>query len=155
MAALGTEIQPPRLAASRMGSDVGVLLARLHERGAGLNKRALADFALRERSFSILALACSGLEPTPREVAEFLNLEPGQVSTLVDDLEWRGLVERAQGKQDRRAKIIVSTAEGRRMHGKARAAMDEAELGHLAGLSEDESQDLKRLLRKALWGAAE
>ncbi|MDQ0729819.1 DNA-binding MarR family transcriptional regulator [Arthrobacter sp. B1I2] len=75
--------------------------------------------------------------------------------TLVDDLERRGLVERAQGKQDRRAKIIVSTAEGRKMHTKARAAMDEAELKQLAGLSVEESHELKRLLRKALWGAAE
>ncbi|MFP5312382.1 MAG: MarR family winged helix-turn-helix transcriptional regulator [Actinomycetes bacterium] len=155
MAALGTVIQSPRLAASRMGNDVSVLLARLHDRGTGLNKRALADFGLRERSFSVLALACSGLEPTPREVAEFLNLEPGQVATLVDDLEWRGLVERAQGQQDRRAKIIVSTAEGRKMHVKARAAMDAAEQSQLAGLSEDESQELRRLLRKVLWGAAE
>jgi DNA-binding MarR family transcriptional regulator len=64
-------------------------------------------------------------------------------------------VERAQGKQDRRAKIIISTAEGRKMHTKARAALDEAELNQLAGLTQDESQELKRLLRKALWGAAE
>ena len=73
----------------------------------------------------------------------------------MDDLERRGLVERAQGKQDRRAKIIVSTTEGRKMHAKARAAMDEAELNQLAGLSGEEPQELKRLLRKALWGASE
>jgi hypothetical protein len=41
------------------------------------------------------------------------------------------------------------------MHTKARAALDEAELNQLAGLTQDESQELKRLLRKALWGAAE
>ncbi|MDQ0145805.1 MarR family winged helix-turn-helix transcriptional regulator [Pseudarthrobacter niigatensis] len=155
MATLGTEVQTPRLAAARIGSDVGLLLAKLHSAGSVLNNKALADFGLRERSFSILTLACSGLEPTQRELADFLSLDPSQVVTLVDDLERRGLVERAQGKQDRRAKIIVSTAEGRRMHAKARTAMDEAELAQLAGLSEEESQELKRLLRKALWGAAE
>jgi hypothetical protein len=33
--------------------------------------------------------------------------------------------------------------------------MDEAELDQLAALSVEESHELKRLLRKALWGAAE
>jgi DNA-binding MarR family transcriptional regulator len=155
MATLGTEVQTPRLSAARIGSDVGLLLAKLHSAGSVLNNKALADFGLRERSFSVLTLACSGLEPTQRELADFLSLDPSQVVTLVDDLERRGLVERAQGKQDRRAKIIVSTAEGRRIHAKARAALDEAELNQLAGLTDDESQELKRLLRKALWGAAE
>ncbi|MHC6229439.1 MarR family winged helix-turn-helix transcriptional regulator [Arthrobacter sp. MMS24-T111] len=155
MATLGTEVQTPRLAAARIGSDVGLLLAKLHAAGSVLNNKALADFGLRERSFSVLTLACSGLEPTQRELADFLSLDPSQVVTLVDDLERRGLVERAQGKQDRRAKIIVSTAEGRRMHTKARAALDAAELHQLAGLTDGESQELKRLLRKALWGAAE
>ena len=155
MATLGTEVQTPRLSAARIGSDVGLLLAKLHAAGSVLNNKALADFGLRERSFSVLTLACSGLEPTQRELADFLSLDPSQVVTLVDDLERRGLVERAQGKQDRRAKIIVSTAEGRRIHAKARAALAEAELNQLAGLTDDESQELKRLLRKALWGAAE
>jgi hypothetical protein len=41
------------------------------------------------------------------------------------------------------------------MHAKARTAMDAAELNQLAVLSGEESQELKRLLRKALWGAAE
>lgn len=153
MATLGTDVQTPRLAAARIGSDVGLLLAKLHAAGSVLNNKALADFGLRERSFSVLTLACSGLEPTQRELADFLSLDPSQVVTLVDDLERRGLVERAQGKQDRRAKIIVSTAEGRKMHAKARAAMDAAELHQLAGLSGEESHELKRLLRKALWGA--
>ncbi|NUS36485.1 MAG: winged helix-turn-helix transcriptional regulator [Pseudarthrobacter sp.] len=152
MAALGTEIQPPRLAAAGMGNDVGPLIARLHARGTALNHRALADYGLGERSFSVLALACSGLEPSQRELADFLDLDPSQAATLVDDLERRRLVERAQGHHARRARIIVSTPQGRKMHAKARAALDAAESHQLAVLSGDESQELKRLLHKALWG---
>nr|WP_306632414.1 MarR family winged helix-turn-helix transcriptional regulator [Arthrobacter ulcerisalmonis] len=155
MAALGTEVHMPRLAAARIGSDAWLLLGKLHASGSALNNRALAGYGLRERSFSILALACSGLEPTQRELANFLSFDPSQVATLVDDLERRGLVERAQGDQDRRARIIVSTAEGRKMHAKARAALDAAELDQFAALSGEESLELSRLLRKALWGEAE
>ena len=147
-----TNVETPRLAAAKIGNDVGLLLAKLHAMGSVLNNRALSDFGLRERSFSVLTLACSGLEPTQRELADFLSLDPSQVVSLVDDLEHRGLVERAQGKQDRRAKIIVSTAEGRRIHTKARAALEVCEQTQLAALSEDENAQLRALLKKALWG---
>jgi len=147
-----TNVETPRLAAAKIGNDVGLLLAKLHATGSVLNNRALSDFGLRERSFSVLTLACSGLEPTQRELADFLSLDPSQVVSLVDDLEHRGLVERAQGKQDRRAKIIVSTAEGRRIHTKARAALEVCEQTQLAALSEEENAQLRALLKKALWG---
>lgn len=147
-----TEVETPRLAEAKIGNDVGLLLAKLHATGSLLNNKALADYGLRERSFSVLTLACSGLEPTQRELADFLSLDPSQVVSLVDDLEHRGLVKRAQGKQDRRAKIIVSTAEGRRIHTKARAALEGCEKIQLASLDEDENAQLRALLKKALWG---
>ncbi|MFF2843377.1 MULTISPECIES: MarR family winged helix-turn-helix transcriptional regulator [Paenarthrobacter] len=147
-----TEVETPRLAEAKIGSDVGLLLAKLHATGSLLNNKALADYGLRERSFSVLTLACSGLEPTQRELADFLSLDPSQVVSLVDDLEHRGLVKRAQGKQDRRAKIIVSTSEGRRIHNKARAALEVCEQTQLAALNEEENAQLRALLKKALWG---
>jgi len=152
MGTQSTNVETPRLAAAKIGNDVGLLLAKLHATGSVLNNRSLSDFGLRERSFSVLTLACSGLEPTQRELADFLSLDPSQVVSLVDDLEHRGLVERAQGKQDRRAKIIVSTAEGRRIHTKARAALEVCEQTQLAALSEEENAQLRALLKKALWG---
>ncbi|MCA4133371.1 MarR family winged helix-turn-helix transcriptional regulator [Arthrobacter sp. M4] len=144
--------QMPRLAGAEIGMDVGLLLAKLHAAGSALNNRALADFGLRERSFSVLTLACSELEPTQRELADFLSLDPSQVVSLVDELEKRRLVKRATGKHDRRAKIIVATAEGHKIHKKARAAAEASEQQQLAVLSGNEATELKRLLRKALWG---
>lgn len=147
-----TKAGTPRLAAARIGNDVGLLLAKLHTAGSLLNNLDLGDFGLRERSFWVLTLACSELGPTQRELATFLALDPSQVVSLVDDLERRGLVERSTGKQDRRARIIVSTAEGRRIHTKARAALEACEHQQLAALSDSEAGLLRMLLRKALWG---
>lgn len=149
---LSTEAETPRLATAQIANDVGLLLAKLHGAGSVLNNNALADYGLRERSFSVLTLACSALEPTQRELAEFLSLDPSQVVSLIDDLEKRGLVERTTGKQDRRVKIIGSTEEGHRIHSKARAALDACEQEQLSSLTDDESAQLKALLRKALWG---
>ena len=140
-----------KLVDTQLTDDVGFLLAKLHAAGSVLNNRALTEFGLKERSYSVLVLASSGLEPTQRELADFLSLDPSQVVALVDDLEGCGLVERTQDRQDRRSKIIVSTSEGRTLHAKARAALNAAEREHLSTLSEEESKELKRLLRKALW----
>jgi DNA-binding MarR family transcriptional regulator len=99
----------------------------------------------------VLALAASGLEPSQREMADFLSLDPSQIVSLVDDLEKRGLVLRAPGKQDRRAKIVTATAKGQRLFTKATESTRRAESEALDRLSRAEVAELKRLLRKALW----
>lgn len=140
-----------KLMAASISADAGFLLAKLHAAGSILNNRALAEFGLKERSYSVLALANSELEPTQREMAEFLSLDPSQIVALIDELEKRGLVIRAPGKLDRRAKIVSATAEGTAVFRRAEAAARAAESAALAGLSAAEVAELKGLLRKALW----
>ncbi|NUU31544.1 MarR family transcriptional regulator [Arthrobacter sp. C9C5] len=140
-----------KLVAASISRDAGFLLAKLHATGSILNNRALAEFGLKERSYSVLALANSELEPTQREMAEFLSLDPSQIVALIDELEKRGLVLRAPGRQDRRAKIVSATAEGSAVFRQAEAAARAAESEALAGLSDAEVGELKGLLRKALW----
>jgi DNA-binding MarR family transcriptional regulator len=140
-----------KLIAAPITDDVGFLLAKLRATGSVLNNRALAEFDLKERSYSVLILANSGLEPTQRELADFLSLDPSQIVSLVDELEKRGLVARAPGKQDRRAKTVTATAKGSSLLVVAGEAAQRAEAEALAGLTEDEIAQLKALLRKALW----
>jgi DNA-binding MarR family transcriptional regulator len=145
------EAAVPRLAEAAIADDVGLLLAKLHAAGSVLNNKALAEFGLRERSYSVLRLACSGLEPTQRELAEFLSLDPSQIVALVDELEGRGLVSREQGRTDRRQKIVLATPEGERLHAQANKALTACEAETLSALTESEAATLRKLLRKALW----
>ena len=147
----GTE----KLVAAPITNDVGFLLAKLHAAGSVLNNQALAEFDLKERSYSVLILANSGLEPTQRELADFLSLDPSQIVALVDELEKRGLVVRAPGKQDRRAKTVTATPAGAKLHARASEAAARAETEALDGLEAAEVATLKALLRKALWGHTE
>jgi DNA-binding MarR family transcriptional regulator len=140
-----------KLVAASISRDAGFLLAKLHAAGSVLNNRALAEFGLKERSYSVLALATSELEPTQREMAEFLSLDPSQIVALIDELEQRGLVIRVPGKLDRRAKIVSATTEGSAVFRQAEAAARAAESAALAGLTDAEAGALKGLLRKALW----
>ncbi|WP_028264801.1 MarR family winged helix-turn-helix transcriptional regulator [Arthrobacter sp. MA-N2] len=141
-----------RLADAPISQDAGFLLAKLHAGGSVVNNRALAEFDLKERSYSVLILADSGLEPTQRELADFLSLDPSQIVALVDELEKRKLVTRAPGKQDRRAKTVTATAKGNQLLTQAAIAARHAESEVLSALDTNETAQLKALLRKALWG---
>lgn len=145
------EVGAPRLAEAGIAEDVGLLLAKLHAVGSALNNSALKEFGLRERSYSVLGLACSGLEPTQRELAEFLSLDPSQIVALVDELEGRRLVSREQGRRDRRQKTVLPTPEGERLHAQANKTLAACETETLSALTSSESETLKKLLRKALW----
>jgi DNA-binding MarR family transcriptional regulator len=140
-----------KLMSASISRDAGFLLAKLHAAGSVLNNRALAQFGLKERSYSVLALATSELEPTQREMAEFLSLDPSQIVALIDELEQRGLVIRAPGRLDRRAKIVSATEDGSAVFRQAEAAARAAESTALASLTDAEAGELKGLLRKALW----
>lgn len=140
-----------RLAESSISNDMGFLLAKLHAAGSVLNNAALAEFGLKERSYSVLALACGNLGPTQRELAEFLSLDPSQIVALIDELEQRGLVERKPGVSDRRQKLVAATSKGRKVHASAQKAAKVAEDQHLSMLTAQEVASLRSILRKAVW----
>jgi DNA-binding MarR family transcriptional regulator len=90
------------------------------------------------------ALRRVAAEPrTMSELAEALGMDRPNVTVLVDDLEQRGLVARRAHPTDRRAKLVVATAKGKRVAAKANeilatppAALSELELEDLVQLRE-------------------
>ena len=142
----------PRLAQSPLGDEVEFLLARARSVGIVRANTYLSEFDLKVRHYSVLALAASGLQPSQRELAEYLGLDPSQIVALVDGLERRGLVAREPAPHDRRLKAIVATADGAALYGRARAATERAERESLAGLEPGERETLLHLLRKIAFG---
>lgn len=137
-----------RLMEADLVREVEFLNARARSIGTFVANRHLAEHGLRVRSYSVLALACGGLAPTQRDLAEFLRLDPSQIVSLVDQLEGDGLVERETDPTDRRSKIVVATPAGEKLRlaaaRAARAGEDEA----LAPLTPDEREQLRALLHK-------
>ena len=100
------------------------------------------------RSYAVLSLACSGRDPSQRELAEFLSLDPSQIVALVDELERRGLVTRETDPHDRRSKGIAATAAGRTLYTAAKKIVRTAEDQSLSGLSVPEREQLRSLLQR-------
>jgi DNA-binding MarR family transcriptional regulator len=137
-----------RFANSELAQETEFLLARARAAGTGHANSRLLGLGLKARSSAVLSLASSGLEPTQRELAEFLSLDASQIVALVDHLEKENLVERRPAPADRRTNVIVATAPGRQMYARARDVARETEEESLSALTMAEREELRRLLSK-------
>jgi DNA-binding MarR family transcriptional regulator len=88
-------------------------------------------------------------EPVPmRRIAERLHAEPSNVTTIVDRLEARGLVERRPDPGDRRVKLVAATPAGRATATDLRTRMPfaAAPLTRLTGGQRESLRDLLQLI---------
>jgi DNA-binding MarR family transcriptional regulator len=137
-----------RLRSSALAEDVMFLLARASAIALSAANSALAAHGLKARSYSILALAAEDALPTQRELAEFLRLDPSQVVVLVDELERRNLVRRQPDPGDRRANVVVATADGRALFAKAQKSARVAEKALKEAVPAEYHERLNDLMRR-------
>ena len=136
-----------------LADDLGFLLSRASGQVVRATNAALAEHGLRVRSYSVLVLACEAPEGlSQRELATVLGLDPSQVVLLVDELVAAGLVERQAAESDRRTRLVVPTAQGRRVRKAAGQAADAAVEAPLGLLADDERDRLRDMLTR-IWTA--
>ena len=141
-------VHRPDLDVSPMG-----LIGRLHRLAARLNEELRPVFAaagLGDGDFDVLAaLRRSGPphELTPGELGSTTMVTSGAVTKRIDRLERAGLVTRTVSEADARSRRVGLTAEGRRLVDELveRHVANEHRL--VAGLSEQERDQLARLLQ--------
>lgn len=81
-------------------------------------------------------------------LADELHIARRSATSVVDELESRGLVVRGHDPDDRRAVTVAVTAAGRRVLAAARDRRREATIGMLGSLSEAELRTLRDLLAR-------
>ena len=132
--------------AQPLADDLGFLLSRASGQVVRATNAALAEHGLRVRQYSVLVLACEAAHGTSqRELAAALGLDPSQLVLLVDELVAAGLVERQAAETDRRTRLVVPTAQGRRVRelaGRAADAAVETPLGLLGEVERDLLRDM-------------
>ncbi len=87
---------------------------------------------------------------TPNEIGEHLHLTSGTVTTVIDSLEKRGLVERQPHPEDRRKVLVSITDAGRAMLDRYLPEAVAIQTAMLGGLNDEELQTLSELLIRAL-----
>jgi DNA-binding MarR family transcriptional regulator len=84
----------------------------------------------------------------PGALAEHLHIAPRSATEVVDDLQERGLVERAPDPADRRATLVRLTGVGAAAGTEIKAARQAEAERFFASLSAKDRADLSRILRK-------
>ncbi|WP_394209396.1 MarR family winged helix-turn-helix transcriptional regulator [Enterovibrio calviensis] len=109
------------------------------------------QFDLSNIEFDILAsLRRAGEAVTPTELYQTLMLSSGAMSTRVDGLVKRGLIERQASEIDRRSCLVTLTTEGLVLIDKVVEAHVDNEREMLSSLDDNEQAQLAALLKKWL-----
>ncbi len=82
-----------------------------------------------------------------RELAALLGVDPPNLTTVVDELERSGLVERQAHPTDRRIKLVRATDSGMALAQQAQEILDMPPVG-LSELPADDLEDLVRILSR-------
>jgi DNA-binding MarR family transcriptional regulator len=116
--------------------------------GHGLLAREFGDSGITPHRFSMLEVIGQnpGLQQT--QLAAALALTRPATTLAVDFWEERGCVERRKTAGDRRSFGVYPTPHGEKELERLRGLVREADVALTTGLSDAETQELRRLLRK-------
>jgi DNA-binding MarR family transcriptional regulator len=89
----------------------------------------------------------AGRPMSMRELAALLGMDPPNLTTVVDDLERSGLVERRAHATDRRVKLVAATPKGAALAQRAQEILDRPPAG-LVDLPPDELETLVQILMR-------
>lgn len=113
------------------------------------------DFALEPRGLTSaqwlpLLKLHMGRASTVAELARDCELDTGAMTRLLDRLEAKGLIQRVRSSEDRRVVNLELTKEGREAARQIPGVLCKVQNSFLQGLSVEEWQQLKDLLRRVL-----
>jgi MarR family 2-MHQ and catechol resistance regulon transcriptional repressor len=137
-----------RLSADTSGTHVWLVLMKAHRTLARHAARSIQELQMCFSDFAILELLLHRGPQPVNAIGKRIDLTSGSITTAVDRLEERGLVARGFDPDDRRARIVSLTAEGKASITAAFAhhkrAMDQA----ANGLTRDERETLISLIKR-------
>lgn len=143
--------QPP--AEAPVTEFAGQLFFRLWRASHVRAADTLATVGLTPALFGLLNVVGAREGAIQQELGAVMGIDRTTMVSLVDQLEAAGLARRRPSATDRRAREIAITPKGRRLLGRARKMLAEAEDDVLGGLTAEERRDLLALLRRALESA--
>ena len=128
-----------------LSSEVIALFATITDRYTREYEAAAAHHGLTPQQVKALLILDETALPM-RRVAERLGAEPSNLTSVVDRLQARGLLERQPDPNDRRIKLLVTTDAGTAAAQDLRERLRFAR-NPLAALSTDQRHALRDLLR--------
>jgi DNA-binding MarR family transcriptional regulator len=129
-------------------ASTSFLLKRLGFTAKERGTKAYEEVGLHPYHYAILLALDEGSHETQGSIADALGYDRGQLVGLLDELEERGLIERRRDPDDRRRHVVEMTTDGKRTLRRLRAVARELEDEFLEPLSDNEREQLHKLLLK-------
>jgi DNA-binding MarR family transcriptional regulator len=112
--------------------------------------RRLAPHGLTRMSYAVLGAMVFDAKTTPSGIADFLGLDRGAVTRLLDKLEAQDLILRERGEDDRRSVSIEVTAIGKKLARQLQAHSRAVNAQFTAVLGRDETERFIELVKLML-----
>lgn len=129
--------------------DIGYWLSRLRMKVHASFLAKLAKHEIAIPDWRILISLYNKDAANIVELADFIEIDKGAVSRVLDKLEASGLVARQPGK-DRRSSIVMLTKKGKELTPKLALLAELNEKEFFSCLSDTEKKQLKAILKKLL-----
>ncbi|HEV7529088.1 MAG TPA: MarR family winged helix-turn-helix transcriptional regulator [Solirubrobacteraceae bacterium] len=131
-----------------LGVFPGYLLARLGQASSRRFHKALEPEGLHPRHFGVMTMVAAQPGMSQQQLHEKTAIDPSSMVAVIDELQARGLAERRQDPDDRRARTIFLTEHGEQTLQRIRGLAADLQRDFFAALSADERRELHALLRK-------
>ena len=123
--------------------------------GAELDRVVAASIGLNQAATNTLAVIEGADEPlTPSEISDRTLISSATMTSTLDRLERRGLVQRLPNPEDRRSVLVQVTQDGQEFCDRFLPGIHRVEREVMSALSATERDQLMALLDKVLAGAS-
>lgn len=131
-----------------LGDLPGYNIRRLHQIAVAIFLQETEASGLTPVQFAALHAVAQRAGIDQRTLARTIGLDTSTTAGVLERLEARGLIARTTSREDRRARVLAPTDEGRRALADVLPAMLRAQAQILAPLSADEQGTFLRLLQQ-------
>ncbi|WP_172327934.1 MarR family winged helix-turn-helix transcriptional regulator [Mangrovicoccus sp. HB161399] len=128
----------------------GYLVRRLHQIHMGLFAEACDGLDLTAVQYAVLSVLYSGGGFDQLSLSKAVGIDRTSGADVIKRLVRRGLATREPSVEDRRARVVRITDEGRRFVRRVRPMMEEAQDRLVSPLDEEEHDIFLQLLRKLI-----
>ncbi len=108
----------------------------------------LKDYGLKAKHPRILYYVSKHEGCQQKDIAEYCYVESATLSTVLANMEKRGLIERRAQDNDRRAYSIYPKEEARPVYEAVKRQMEDTERIAFAGFSDEEKKEMQDYLRR-------
>jgi DNA-binding MarR family transcriptional regulator len=132
----------------RKRPDLAAMLAPLIREMIAAELPVLQTHGLSMWGYSVLVALDRSAIRTQAALAEAIGADKTRIIAILDELQHSGLIERVADPEDRRARLLAITKEGRRVKEAAQAAIQRGEERWLGTLSTTDRAAFLRVLQE-------